>query len=524
MLRKLDINDLPKEKIIIVALSVTGTILLQKSLSLYHEVRRKGLKDVVIKFTSRILRNFQSVRDQIEKENTKAKESLLVQFTSMTQSAITSLPDQGHSDILHLLRTRAGYDSSNRDNGRLSGSIYHGGADLNEIASEAMKLFTFSNPLHPEVFPSVRQMDCEIISMTLNLFNGSQDSCGVLTSGGTESLLLAVLAYREWGKARGISEPEIVMPETVHAAVSKACFYFGVHLVKVPVSRTTGEVNVRDLQKNISNSTVAIFASAPGFPHGIFDPIGEIAKLAIRKGINFHVDACLGGFLIPFAEAAGFEVPVCDFRIPGVTSISCDIHKYGYSPKGVSVLMYSSPKLRRFQYFSCPDWPGGLYATPNISGSRAGVLTAGAWAVLMYMGREGYTKCAREIMEAAKYIRENSQSPDLQIIGNPNFSIVSWTSSTLNPHAIGAVMKKIGKWDLNHLQNPDAFHICVTYANAKQAHQFVEDLKKAVEIVRNEPGINDGVVALYGAVASVPDKSIIGDITMNYVDFLFSLK
>jgi sphinganine-1-phosphate aldolase len=522
MLKKFD--SIPKDKLFLILLSVSSTLALQKVLVLYHEIRRKGLKQVFISFASKILRNFRSVRDQIEKEDVKARESMLAQFTSMTQTPFTQLPLKSTKDVLEILRNRAGYDSSHRNENRLSGSIYHGGDDINHVAAEAMRLFTFANPLHPEIFPSVRQMDCEIVKMTLEIFHGNEDCCGVLSSGGTESLLLAVLAYREWGRARGIFEPEIVMPETVHAAVSKAAYYFGVHLIKLKIDRKTGLASLRDFERNINSNTVAIFGSAPGFPHGIFDQIEDLGKLALKKRINLHVDACLGGFLIPFVEAAGYPVQPCDFRVKGVTSISCDLHKYGYTPKGVSILMYLNSKLRRYQYFSCPDWPGGLYATPNISGSRAGVLTAGAWAVLMHMGKEGYTSCAREIMEAANYIRENSICEDLQIIGNPSFSIISWTSTTLNPHAVGAVLKRIGRWDLNHLQNPDAFHLCVTYANSKQAKEFVSDLFKAVEIVKNEPGLNDGVVALYGAVANVPDKSIVGELTLNYIDFLFSLK
>lgn len=367
-------------------------------------------------------------------------------------------------------------------------------------------------------------MECEIVQMTLNLFNGKEDNCGVLTSGGTESLLLSVLAYREWGKSKGISEPEIIMPETVHAAVSKAGHYFDVTLRKVKIDHRTGMVNVRDIERQINRNTVAIYASAPGFPHGVFDPIEEIGRLAQRYKVNFHVDACLGGFLTPFVEAAGFPVPVCDFRVKGVTSISCDIHKFGYAPKGISVLMYADKHIRRFQYFCCTDWNGGLYLTTNLSGSRAGVLTAGAWAVLMSIGKEGYVNCAREIMEAANYIKENSKFPDLEVIGTPELSVIAFTSKTLNPHAIGAALKNIGGWNLNHLQNPDAFHICITYANASQAKQFVSDLEQAVNSVRSDPNSNSDVVALYGMVAKVPDKDIIGEICLNYGDFMFGFK
>lgn len=524
MLRKFLNHRISDRDLILISTTLIGTLSIQRLFSALKAIRRQGWKQYFIKKITSILRKFGSVKKQIAEENKKTRESFRKTFEAITQDPILIMPNKPLPDILQQLQNRAQFDKSHRIDNRLSGALYHGGENLSEIASRAMSLYIFANPLHPDIFPSIRQMECEIVQMTLNLFNANESNCGVVTSGGTESLLLSVLAYREWGKSKGITEPEIILPETVHAAVSKAAFYFNITLLKVKIDQKTGMVNVRDIEKRISRNTIAIYASAPGFPHGVFDPIEELGRLAQKYKINFHVDACLGGFLTPFAEAAGFKVPVCDFRVKGVTSISCDVHKYGYTPKGISVLMYADEHIRRFQYFSCSDWNGGLYLTTNMSGSRPGVLSAGAWAVMMSIGKDGYTNCAREIMEAANYIKENSKFPGLEIIGTPELSIISFTSTTLNPHAIGAALKSIGNWNLNHLQNPDAFHICITYANASQAKQFVSDLEKAVDFVRNNPGSNSDVVALYGMVAKIPDKGIIEEISLNYGDFMFGFK
>lgn len=524
MLRKLTIAHVSDRDLIIASVVFIGTISLQKAYSIYKDARKQGWRRYIISKVSGFLRSFGSIKEKIAIENQKSRESFRKTFDNLTHDPILTLPDRPLPNILELITARAESDSAHRVISRLSGALYHGGDQLSEIANQAMRLYTFANPLHPDIFPSIRQMECEIVQMTLNLFNGKEENCGVLTSGGTESLLLSVLAYRQWGRSKGITEPEIIMPETVHAAVSKAAYYFGITLKKVKIDHNTGTVKVRDIESQINRNTVAIYASAPGFPHGIFDPIEELAQLALKYRINLHVDACLGGFLTPFVEAAGYKVPICDFRVKGVTSISCDIHKFGYTPKGISILMYACEELRRFQYFSCSDWPGGLYLTTNTSGSRPGVLSAGAWAVMMSIGKEGYINCAKEIMEAANYIKENSKFPDLEIVGKPELSIVAFTSKTLNPHAIGAALKSIGKWNLNHLQNPDGFHLCVTYANAGEAKQFVSDLEKAVDLIRNDPKLNSDVVALYGMVAQIPDKSIVEEISLNYGDFLFSFK
>ena len=310
----------------------------------------------------------------------------------------------------------------------------------------------------------------------------------------------------------------------MHAAIDKAAFYFGVILIKVKVDKDTRKVNPQAVRKQINSRTVAIFGSAPNYANGIIDPLEILGNLALLYGINFHIDACLGGFLYPFMEDAGFPIEICDFRIKGVTSISCDIHKYGYTPKGLSILMYSSNELRRLQYFTETEWPGGLYVTPTLAGSRPGVLSAGGWAVVMSMGREGYVECAREIMKAARFIKEGiAEIENIKIVGDPLMTVIALESDTLNIHAIGNAMTKIRGWGVSPLHNPNGIHFTVTYANCSQAENFIEDLRKAVLEVEIDPESEHyETAALYGMVASTPDKSLVGDISKHFADCLFT--
>ena len=506
------------------ALTALAVLVLQRIPRIYKLICRKGLKTVIIQRLSRFLLKFSYFRSQYEKKDQYVRESMQHQFLSTRVDPVHTLPEQGLNDIMKKLQHFAQRDLKLQFGGRISGGIYHGGEELNEIAIAAMRLFTYTNPLHPDLFPSVRQMESELVQVTVNLFHGNSNTCGVLTSGGTESLLLAVLAYREWGRAKGIDEPEIIVPDTIHAALDKASHYFGVVLIKVKVDTQTRKLNPNEVRRYINSSTVAIFGSAPNFPNGVIDPLELLGNLALLYGINFHVDACLGGYLIPFMEEAGFPIDICDFRLKGVTSISCDLHKYGYTPKGVSVLMYSSQELRRFQYFCAPEFTGGMYVTPNMSGSRPGVLSVGAWAVVMSMGRKGYVECTRTIMRAARYIKEEAAKiENIRVVADPIMSVVAFESDTLNVHAIGNTMSKIGGWGVSHLQNPNGFHIAVTYANARQAENFIEDLRKAVLEVELDPEAKHyETAALYGMVAETPDKTLVGDISKHFADCLFT--
>ncbi|KAJ3007394.1 UNVERIFIED_CONTAM: hypothetical protein HDU68_003540, partial [Siphonaria sp. JEL0065] len=291
--------------------------------------------------------------------------------------------------------------------------------------------------------------------------------------------------------------------------------YFGVKLVHIPVDARTGEVDLRKVARAINSNPIMIAGSAPNFPHGIIDNIPALATLAIKNGIPMHVDACLGGFIVPFAEKAGFPLPYCvDFRNEGVTSISCDTHKYGFAPKGSSVIMYRTKEIRNFQYFITTEWPGGVYCSPSIAGSRPGALVAGCWAAMMHFGETGYIDSTRQIIGAARAITCGIDSiPELKLIGKPFVSVVAFESSipSIKIYGVADLLDKKG-WHLNVLQNPPAIHIACTFLTVKAASVLVNDLREAVDLLKKDPMAGNGdVAAIYGTMASVPDRTVIKD-------------
>lgn len=314
------------------------------------------------------------------------------------------------------------------DAGRVSGAVYWGGKDVTALSTYVYEKFAWSNPLHPDVFPGLRRMDAEIVAMVVNMYNGGTEGCGTTTSGGTESILLAMKTYRDWAlETKGVREPELIVPATAHAAFDKAAGYFGIKLYHADVDKVTGRVKLADVRRLVNRNTIAvrlilfvfcfcldfccvfvffwfcmvnlhcfslpvlsidslrrsfiffplpslqIAGSAPGFPHGIIDDIEGLAAIARKNNIGLHVDCCLGGFIVPFMEKAGFPLPRFDFRVKGVTSISCDTHKYGFAPKGSSVIMYANRELRRFQYFVAEDWTGGTKRESNAYNVNGGL-------------------------------------------------------------------------------------------------------------------------------------------------------
>ena len=282
------------------------------------------------------------------------------------------------------------------DKGTVSGSLYCGDHDHYAFLGEVFSLFSHANVLQRDMYPSATRFEGEIIAMTLDMLHGGPQACGVLTSGGTESLMNPLLVYREWGRERGITAPNIVMPVTAHPALDKGAHYFGIEVRTAAVTdRFVADMD--SVRSMVDANTVALVGSAGSYPHGLIDPIDQLSDLAVERGLNLHVDGCLGGFVLAWGESVGVPVPVFDFRLPGVTSISADTHKYGFGLKGSSVLLYRDPELRRRQYFMKSDWPGGFYTSPGMSGSRSGGIIASAWAAMVTLGREGHRAIAADI-------------------------------------------------------------------------------------------------------------------------------
>lgn len=412
------------------------------------------------------------------------------------------------------------------EEGRVSGTVYRGGKELTDLLTKVYAKFAWSNPLHADVFPDVRKMEAEVIQMCVNMFKGGKDACGTMTTGGTESILMACKSYRDWAHDRGIERPEIVAPVSVHAAFDKAAHYFNIKLVHVPVDEKTRKCNIKAMRRAITKNTILLVGSAPQFPHGVIDPIVEMGKLAKKYNIGLHVDACLGGFLIPFMRKAGFDLPPFDFTVEGVTSISCDTHKYGFSPKGSSVIMYSNKHLRHFQFFVAPDWQGGIYACPAMPGSRSGAVIASTWAAMMHFGEAGYVNSTRKIIATRRKIEEGLRKiKGIYVLGKPEVSVVAFGSKDIDIYRLGDALTK-RHWNLNSLQFPASIHICVTYLQTKEgvADLFVKDVRECCAKLLKEPhSQTEGMAAIYGMAQGIPDRSIVSELACGFLDCMYNI-
>jgi len=322
------------------------------------------------------------------------------------------LPAQGvpRDEILQQVDDLAARERPRWRDGMVSGAVYHGDDDHIAFLSRVYAITSQVNPLHADLWPSATKYEAEIVAMTAGMLGGdavlTDDSArqivGSVTSGGTESILLAMRAYRDWARAtRRITRPELVAPATAHVAFDKAAQYFRIRLVRVPVAADY-RADVDAMRRAITRNTVALAGSAPTFPHGVIDPIEGLAAVARERGIGFHTDACLGGFVLPWARRLGYDVPGFDFNVPGVTSMSADTHKFGYAAKGTSVVLYRGAHLRSFQYFTATEWPGGLYFSPTLAGSRPGALSAVCWAAMVATGEDGYLEATRRSAAASR--------------------------------------------------------------------------------------------------------------------------
>ncbi|KAL8641732.1 MAG: hypothetical protein Q9228_001504 [Teloschistes exilis] len=455
-------------------------------------------------------------------------------------SRFLTMPREGWTEqqVKSELETLGEMKHTRWEDGRVSGAVYHGGNELVKLQLDAFERFMVANPIHPDVFPGVRKMEAEIVAIVLDLFKAPPGAAGVTTSGGTESILMACLSARQKAYAeRGVTEPEMIIPETAHAAFQKAAYYFKIKLHTVACPSPSYSVSIRAVSRLINSNTILLVGSAPNFPHGIIDDINALSRLALRRRIPLHVDCCLGSFLMPFLHRAGFPTQPFDFTVKGVTSISCDTHKYGFAPKGNSTVLYRTAAMRKYQYFIFPEWSGGVYGSTSIAGSRPGALIAGCWASLMSVGENGYISACHSIVGTAKRleaaIRENpSLKDDLQVIGKPLVSVVAFTSSTLNIYDIADSMSAKG-WHLNALQNPPAMHVAVTMPIVKVVDQLIEDLivvvedEKERERVRMVEGkgkkgeARGDSAALYGVAGSLPDKSVVVQLAGGFLDTLY---
>ena len=431
------------------------------------------------------------------------------------------LPENGRqpSEVLSALDEMRANDARWRD-GRTFSLVYYGGDELLTLLHDAFFKFFSENALNPMAFPSLRRMETEVLSMVADLLHGP-DAVGSMTTGGTESILMAVKTAREFAaNTRGISQPEMILPDSVHPAFHKAAHYFNVKPVVVPVGADY-RADVAAMRAAITPNTILLVGSAPSYPQGVVDPIPEIAALAEEHGLLCHVDACLGGMLLPFFVKLGQPLPAFDFAVPGVTSMSCDLHKYGYAAKGASTVLYRSRALRRHQFVVYTDWSGGLYGSPSMTGTRAGGPIGAAWAVLNYLGESGYLRMARQTLDTVQALVAGVRAiPGLAVLGEPDMSVFSFaTTDASDIYRVGDEMDARG-WHLDRQQRPPSLHMMITAAHTGLAPQILADLAAATDVARAAGPATSGAAAMYGMMGSLPDRTMVREFVLDFMDGL----
>ncbi len=422
--------------------------------------------------------------------------------------SVRGLPEHGrsHDDILAELHSMAEREDASWENGKVSGSMYCGDKDHYAYLDEAFSLFGHMNALQRDVCPSSTRFEGEMIAMGLDLMHAAAvtDTVpgGLVTSGGSGSILHAMLSYREAGATHGNTHGNVVKPETAHPAFDKACHLLGIELRIAPIDPVSTQVDVEAVAGLIDSNTIAIIGSACNYGYGTIDPIAELAALAQSRGVGMHVDGCLGGFILPFGEQLGFPIPVFDFRIPGVTTISADTHKYGYGLKGTSLLLFRDQELRNGQYFFQTSWSGGKYCSPGIDGSRSSGLLAASWASMVHLGREGYLKYAKAIFDTSYAMQDDVRShAELRIMGTPSFCF-SFTSDDFDIYHVNDALRPLG-WRMNGQQYPNSIHMCVTRPQTQPGvrEAWTVDLAAAVEHAKAHASEAAKSSSIYGGIS-----------------------
>jgi sphinganine-1-phosphate aldolase len=363
---------------------------------------------------------------------------------------------------------------------RLFGLVYPTGRhDLEDLLAEVNRRYLFGNALNPFKFPEIARYEGEVVAMTGGLLNLPAGGGGSMTSGGTESILMSMLVNRERARARGIERPQIVAPVSAHPAYAKAAHYFDMELVRIPLDAAY-RADVDAVRDAVGPRTAVVVASAFSYPYGIMDPVADIAAVAAAAGAGCHVDACVGGFVLPFMEDLGHPVPPWDFRVEGVTEISADVHKYGYAPKGASTILHRDADWFGHQYFVFSDWPAGLYGSPGVAGAKPAAPIATAWAVMRSLGREGYDEIVRGLLETTATVRGTIEGLEgIELVGDPIGPVLATRSDTLDLYAVGDVMDDRG-WHVNRNVDPPGLHVMLSPAHATVVDQLVADLTDAV--------------------------------------------
>ena len=382
--------------------------------------------------------------------------------------------------------------------GRAFSLAYYAGPEVQAVADQAYAMYGSTNGLNADAFPSLKKFQADVVATVNRWVHGDETSAGFMTSGGTESILLAVKAARERGRREfGITQPNVVLPTSAHAAFEKACYYFGLESRRVAV-RADWRADVEATRQAVDANTVLIVGSAPQYPQGVVDPIVDLAAIARERNINCHVDACMGGVTLTFLERLGENIPLWDFRVDGVTSISVDLHKYGYTSKGASVIMHRNRQLRSYQTFVTDNWLGGFYGSSGVLGTKSGGPMASAWAVMNYLGDEGYLRLTESARATTRQLADAIGKIDgLHLRAYPDSTLLSFGAQNFDVFAVADELAKTG-WYVDRQAPPDSLHCTVNAVHHQVIEEFIVDLSHAVTKVRDAG--STGSVGAYGTI------------------------
>ena len=366
--------------------------------------------------------------------------------------------------------------------GKTAVYVFNAGPDVEQVQKEAYALFQSENGLGPAAFPSLKRMEDEVVGFGLGLLHGPDEASGVITSGGTDSITMAVKAARDFArKARGVSGPlNIVLPRSAHPAFDKACALMEIEIRRTPLKNYLADPAA--MGDAADAATVMIVGSAPNFPYGLIDPIGALSDLALARDLWLHVDACVGGYIAPFVRMNGGDVPAFDFELPGVRSISADLHKYGYCAKGASTVFFRSAELQKFMTFDFRDWPGGRMVTPTLAGTRPGGAISAAWAVMNFLGVEGYRAKHGRVTAARQAIAAGVEALGFRVLGRPQLGILAFTRDDVDCVALWAKLRERG-WFTGVTTEPKSLHLMLSPVHDAVADAYVADVAWALGAV-----------------------------------------
>lgn len=450
-----------------------------------------------------------SGKDYIENEKQKAiKKIKNAVFKKKWSSNFKQLPIEGieKNKLTTIVNLR-----TSKPNNKISGTIYNNKQSIVDISNYMFNLYQYSNPLHSDIYPELIKMESEIIDMVGNIFGLPKNGGGNLTTGGTESTILAIKAYKKYKLKNSFfnfGKLEVVTTKAGHAAINKACELLDLNLIYVKQT-SDYKMDLNDLRNKISSKTCVVIASYPCYAYGTLDPVNEISKICKKNNVPLHVDACLGGFITQFSSKL-------KINFDNIDSLSVDPHKFGYVPKGSSILLWRENKFRHDQYFIVSDWTGGIYASCSLPGSRVGSQIAITWAILLYNGYEYYKSMSDKIIQATLYLKKEINKIDsFYVLGNPEVNVVAFNSTKYSLSQIIDAFA-IKKWNLNILQNPSALHICITPNNIKNINDFIVVLQ--VLAFQEKKNIKNDMVSIYGMATKIDNTEIINDVISGYLD------